>query len=131
MSETADTVPAGERRFKLMDMPCDQDWACKLDADILEKLPAAARSEWVARDRIAQKLDFLIRNAVDSNNALFYLEEEVLKGKKFRQAVMARVTMLSLVLGVLISIFGRAIGDRILSPKQPIQNYERRDTKSP
>lgn len=140
MSETADTVPAGERRFKLMEMPCDEDWPCKLEADMLELLPAAVQREWVARDRIAQKLDFLIREAVQSNNANFHLEtkvylleKEVKEGKQFLETWKKRAALFSVCFALFVTVFGRAIGDRLgdkfFGPRQPTN--ERRDTKSP
>lgn len=114
---SSDDIQKDERRFREMEVPDDSHWVCKIPESVLGKLDVETREYIVNMDRVAQKQDWIMNNFVILNNRCFDMESDVIRSRKFRTGFLIRFATLNVIFGILITIFGSEIRDRIF-PKQ-------------
>jgi hypothetical protein len=92
MAPEFDAVDEGDRRFRLIEDPPLFEHNIPLEQLVSVK-DEVTREKWKLDNVIGQKLDYLIKFSVQSNNNLYYLETEVIRGKQFRKYLWGRITV--------------------------------------
>ena len=93
MAPEFDVVDEGDRRFRLIEEPPLFEHNVPLEQLMLVK-DEVTREKWKLDNVIGQKLDWLIKHSVNSNNNLYFLETEVIRGKQFRKFLWGRITVM-------------------------------------
>ncbi len=90
-----------ERRFKNLEAP--KDWPHDIPPELLKQLEKADEikaERWILLAIMAKKIDWSITRVVEVNNNCYLIEADVIRGRKFRQYIWSRVTIISSAIAI-------------------------------
>lgn len=109
--ESFEEVGKEDRRLEMMKVP--EHWECGLPESLLSKCSEELKEIWILSAINAKKLDWVIRETVERNNAMFHVETEVRRNQKFRAFIYGRITLISAAAGIFAPLLFKLILDML------------------